>query len=344
MSDTTAPTPLVGHERLHGADIPEFQRTVSDLLAPHRLRRRRTAEEFVGDVRAARVADLDLVYLSQGAAVDVQLLEPVDYYDVIVPVIGTSSIAVDTDDASDGTAIGLHNAAILSPGMRANIRMHSDAAHLHIRIGTATMTRRLSSLLGRPVESVPVFDVSLGLSTPAAASWSRLLRNGLDDLDSGVLSHPLSSASWRDHLLTGLLVGHRNSCTEQLDRTAAQPGSSRIIAEVLGFCEANIAARITLADLAEYAGTTERSLQRLFRDQLNSSPMRSLQEMRLSKVHEELRLLDHHAATPSVTDVAWRWGFTHLSRFAAAYRARYGENPSETLRSSVRQRTGDETP
>jgi AraC-like DNA-binding protein len=30
--------------------------------------------------------------------------------------------------------------------------------------------------------------------------------------------------------------------------------------------------------------------------------------------------------------VAMRWGFTHLGRFAGAYRDRYGVTPSQTLR------------
>jgi AraC-like DNA-binding protein len=33
-----------------------------------------------------------------------------------------------------------------------------------------------------------------------------------------------------------------------------------------------------------------------------------------------------------VASIAHRWGFTHLSRFAAAYKKRYGESPYLTLR------------
>jgi AraC-like DNA-binding protein len=35
----------------------------------------------------------------------------------------------------------------------------------------------------------------------------------------------------------------------------------------------------------------------------------------------------------TVTDVAHRWGFDHLGRFAASYRARYHTTPSQTLHS-----------
>jgi AraC-like DNA-binding protein len=40
------------------------------------------------------------------------------------------------------------------------------------------------------------------------------------------------------------------------------------------------------------------------------------------------------AATPereTVTDIALRHGFSHLGRFSAEYRRRFGERPSETL-------------
>lgn len=44
---------------------------------------------------------------------------------------------------------------------------------------------------------------------------------------------------------------------------------------------------------------------------------------------EELRdSIDEHG----VQEVAARWGFWHLSRFASDYRTLFGESPSQTLR------------
>jgi tetratricopeptide (TPR) repeat protein len=60
--------------------------------------------------------------------------------------------------------------------------------------------------------------------------------------------------------------------------------------------------------------------------------------MRLAKARRELE-----RARPGVrvTDIALDNGFTQLGRFAAAYRAMYGEPPSATLRQSHRPRHGD---
>jgi transcriptional regulator GlxA family with amidase domain len=55
-----------------------------------------------------------------------------------------------------------------------------------------------------------------------------------------------------------------------------------------------------------------------------------LREIRLARVRDALRAADPHRDT--VAEAAHRCGFGHLGRFAAAYRAKYGEPPSTTLR------------
>jgi transcriptional regulator GlxA family with amidase domain len=57
--------------------------------------------------------------------------------------------------------------------------------------------------------------------------------------------------------------------------------------------------------------------------------MAYLRRLRLARVHEELRTSDPRQT--SVGEVAYRWGFTHLGRFAGTYRAQYGVSPSHTL-------------
>jgi transcriptional regulator GlxA family with amidase domain len=58
--------------------------------------------------------------------------------------------------------------------------------------------------------------------------------------------------------------------------------------------------------------------------------MEYVRDVRLRRAHEELRAADPFAA--SVADVARRWGFAHLGRFASAHEAKYGQKPLSTLR------------
>jgi transcriptional regulator GlxA family with amidase domain len=73
---------------------------------------------------------------------------------------------------------------------------------------------------------------------------------------------------------------------------------------------------------------TARSLQYTFRRHRDCSPMEFLRRIRLERVRDELA---HATPDTTVTSAAMRWGFLHLSRFAAEFRARFNENPSETL-------------
>ncbi|MNE03968.1 Regulatory protein PchR [compost metagenome] len=85
---------------------------------------------------------------------------------------------------------------------------------------------------------------------------------------------------------------------------------------------------LTIEQLAEYAGVSVRTLFAGFRDFCDTSPMAYLRNLRLEQVHQEL------IGQPqvSVTDIAFRWGFAHLGRFAQEYKRRYGCLPSETAR------------
>jgi transcriptional regulator GlxA family with amidase domain len=65
--------------------------------------------------------------------------------------------------------------------------------------------------------------------------------------------------------------------------------------------------------------------------------MTYLGRLRLAKAHEDLRDLDSSGRT--VAEIANRWGFLHLGRFAAAYRTQYGNLPSHTLRRGDRPNT-----
>jgi transcriptional regulator GlxA family with amidase domain len=81
--------------------------------------------------------------------------------------------------------------------------------------------------------------------------------------------------------------------------------------------------------LADAAGVGVRALEDGFRRYVGRSPTAHLRHVRLDRVHAELS-----AARPGTTvgEVAYRWGFTHLDRFAGAYAKRFGETPSATLR------------
>ena len=103
----------------------------------------------------------------------------------------------------------------------------------------------------------------------------------------------------------------------------------RIVKRVLDELHADPARAWTAADMAETAGVSVRRLQEGFQQYVGASPSECLLDIRLDRVRADLL-----AAAPqqTVTDIAFRWGFTHTGRFAAAYRGKYGVTPSSDLR------------
>jgi len=64
-----------------------------------------------------------------------------------------------------------------------------------------------------------------------------------------------------------------------------------------------------------------------------STPFRSLHAIRLEQAHDEL---SRGASGASVAIVAHRCGSTNATRFAIAFRRRFGETPSEMARRAAR--------
>jgi transcriptional regulator GlxA family with amidase domain len=93
---------------------------------------------------------------------------------------------------------------------------------------------------------------------------------------------------------------------------------------------ARLGEELTVPALAAELGIGTRALQLAFRAHRGVSPRDVIAGLRLDAAHARLR-----AATPadSVTRIALDCGITHLGRFAARYRERFGEAPSETLAS-----------
>jgi AraC-like DNA-binding protein len=96
----------------------------------------------------------------------------------------------------------------------------------------------------------------------------------------------------------------------------------------------------SVADMCARVGTSERTLQQAFRSHLSMSPSTYLRLARMNRVRASL--LAPAGQDPSVTEIAMHWGFFHLGRFAADYRAMFGERPSQTLARALGSSPGPE--
>jgi AraC-like DNA-binding protein len=105
------------------------------------------------------------------------------------------------------------------------------------------------------------------------------------------------------------------------------------LVRALGWLRVHLSEPIDLERLASVAGVRPRTLETHFKTLLGTTPLGWVRRMRLAHARRELERARAHA---TVTDIALASGFTQLGRFAARYRAVFGETPSATLRRSRR--------
>ena len=106
---------------------------------------------------------------------------------------------------------------------------------------------------------------------------------------------------------------------------------ARLASETEDYMDASEGRPVRISELCYALKVSRRSLHRAFTDTLGIGPAAYLRRRRLSAIRSILSRSD--AATISIGDLAFEYGFTQPGRFATYYRAHFGETPSETLHS-----------
>ena len=106
---------------------------------------------------------------------------------------------------------------------------------------------------------------------------------------------------------------------------------ARLVSEAEDYLDAAGGRPVHISELCSALKVSRRSLHRAFADTLGIGPVAYLRSRRLSAIRSVLTRGD--PAAISIGDLAFEYGFPEPGRFAAYYRAHFGETPSETLRS-----------
>ncbi|HEY0294036.1 MAG TPA: AraC family transcriptional regulator [Bordetella sp.] len=163
------------------------------------------------------------------------------------------------------------------------------------------------------------------------AQWSLLMQSLLQASGQQAGGTP-ARAAWLDHFERSVALfalahhgGHTPpACPEPAREEGAGP---RRLDAMEAYMRSHLAAPVSLSDLAAAAGVSARTLGTLCRKHYGLTPMDLLRSWRLDAVRARLRV----DASASVTATAFEFGFSHLGRFSAYYRERFGELPSQTV-------------
>lgn len=318
---------LSAHTLFRTTSLEDAREQVARVFCPHRL----TTVSGGGAVDTVHnrvdLGDIALNFLDYGAAVDIDPGELSSFFLVQMPLSGGSTI-------TNGRQVIQSNvdlASVPDPTKPLSMRWHDRSPHLLVYVARHVAEQRLSRLLGHDLVAPLRFALGMDMRTAPARTWRRLVDLAVADVDEvGLSLVPEARAQLVDLTLTGLLMAHEHNYSEAL-RRGYRPAAPRMVREALALFEADPSRVLTVTELAEAAGCSIRSLQEGFQRYVGCSPMEYLRDVRLQRVHAALMAAEPGA---SVAAIAHSYGFGHLGRFAQAYRRRFGELPSQTVRAS----------
>jgi AraC-like DNA-binding protein len=119
---------------------------------------------------------------------------------------------------------------------------------------------------------------------------------------------------------------------QEREHTVAQGQHMIVMGRFRRVLEENPEQPLYIPDICNAIRVADRTLRLCCQEHLGMSPKRYLLLRRMAFVRRALRTAVPEAAT--VTDVATRYGFWQLGRFAVEYRRLFGELPSTTLEHS----------
>jgi AraC-like DNA-binding protein len=179
-------------------------------------------------------------------------------------------------------------------------------------------------------EAELVFRPDLDTRTPGARAWMRMVRLLNEELDMprSPVTSSLSASAFGQLIASVLLETQPNSFVALDPTPHVAPGRLRRAVAAMNDAPER---PWTVAELAQLAHCSPRSLQMAFRGEFGHGPLEHLRRIRLARVHEDL--MRFQPGTITVGEIADSWGFSSLGRFASYYRQVYGQLPSVTLAS-----------
>ena len=321
---------LAAFNRVSTDSVDDAADAVGRIFCPHELKpTTRSSPEFFALHNSAVFGGFSVNYVTYGGSVSIDPGCLERFFLLQIPVHGSARIQTASRDiaAAPGAC-----ASLLSPTIPTQMTWQGDCAQLILLVDRRPLEQRAAALSGRPVCAVE-FEPEVDLSSAGGQALQSQILEFVDLAERLGPQRPLSpiaAANMRETLFGALLQGQRHSASEAIDRfggrAEALPQSLRRAREFL--C-AHADEPLDLPQLAAAAGTGIRALQLGFQRHFGMSISEMLRDIRLA--HLNVRLT---AASPdeSITDIAFELGFNHLSRMASAYRAKFGETPSATLR------------
>lgn len=322
------PPALADCEIFYTENVRQASAMLGKALAPTRIVVGDSETGFAAVMHGIRLRDVSMLYLDLHVRATVEIPLVRGYFGVHMPMNGRAECHHNGHEFEANTI----RALVTSPRSGLTMHLDDDSPQLLFRIEEKAMLEYLIRLRGRRLSGPLVFHPEFDLTSDVAVRWHAAVQLLHTEVyHSGSLVQRGHGISGIEELLMNSLLHIQPSNYHDEFVRPAKPSGRRVVQEAMDYIDAHLGEPITMESIARNVHMSVRSIQQGFRDELGLSPMAYVRERRLERVHHELcDALPSDGVT--VTDVANRWGFHHLSSFAVEYRKRWGMTPSETLR------------
>lgn len=322
-------TYLRNHRVLSSTDLDEVRDSILNLTAPHDFDVKGKHAQLNVCVAAAKCGDLSLMHVAFGD-VEISVKSPEEDADGLILYLVTSGSGVSRH-------AGREAEFSTSRGFIRDLAAPVNASQEGLGIFALPLSKRklkahARSLIGDAVDLMGLtFEPEVDFTTPGGTILRNTIHYIAEALDVSLpeLDNPILNAQMEDMLLTQCLTLLPNSYKDVLNGRSVATIVPYHVKRAREYIHAHADKKLGLADIAAAAGCGYRGVQRGFMDAYGASPMAYLRIVRLKRIRA---LLLSGQGGSAISDIARKWGFTHMGRFAQAYCHEFGELPSETLR------------
>lgn len=316
---------LADHPLIETKDLDEAREQVAKVFCSHGLSVGASERPLHLVHNRYALADASLHYVDYGASVRITPGELNSFYLVQIPLAGRAAVTSGAEHIISTPTV----AAVPNATEHLDMVWDADSPHLVVYLPRLAIDRAVESLTGRTPISPVRFKLAMDLDNASARRWLSLIDVLKADADSTVAPlHDAVRAQIEDAIMLAFVTTQTSNYSELISDGTLR-ATPRAIRRAMGLCDESPGVTWTVTDLAAASGVSVRSLQVGFRTYVGMTPLQYLRDVRLLRAREELE--SDSVRDVSVTDTAFRWGFSNVGRFASEYRARFGELPSRTI-------------
>lgn len=311
---------------------PEDARTqIASVYCPHRLTVRGSLSAFRARHGEGGTRGLGVYSLSYGSATT--LLDSSTFDDFVLVCQQISGRFAARAESGERLLLpGEH--VVLDAHTAYRLRWEENCNLFHVRIPRTEFETAVVEFTGASEAAAVRFPLSWRPSKPGAVAVAKVMQFLLRNAgQNGLLaSGALLSAQMRRMLIASVVEAYPGAF-HAADAVSSGDVRPPAVRRAIAYLEDAAAEDVRITDIAAAARLSSRALQEAFRKYLDTTPMAYLKSIRLARAHADLRRASVEEGT-TVADIAYRWGFGNLGRFAADYRREFGRSPSEVLRSA----------